>query len=80
MTPPCASRRTPCTARGIARVPCSRCGAPSVPQRQACANGRRDVGRCLACDIALNRMALMFMRLPNADALMVADEARVRGE
>lgn len=41
--PPYTGRRPPYTARGIARVPCTRCGAPGVHQWQACANGRRFV-------------------------------------
>lgn len=65
-------RRTPYTARGIRRVPCVRCGKPSVHQWQACANGRWFVACCAACDVALNRLALRFFRIPNADALLAA--------
>lgn len=65
-------RRKPYSARGIRRVPCSRCGAPSVHQWAACANGNRYVGLCATCDIGLNRVALRFMRVPHADALVAA--------
>lgn len=63
-------RRQPYTARGIGRVPCRRCGAPSFHQWQVCANGNRWLGVCVACDVALNRVALEFMRVPNAEALL----------
>lgn len=57
-------RRRPYTASGIQRVPCSRCGRPSAHQWQACANGRRFTALCLRCDVALNVLALRFMRIP----------------
>jgi hypothetical protein len=63
-------RRKPYTQRGIARVPCTRCGAPSKFQWQCCANDNLWLGLCLACDIELNRTALTFMRVHYADALM----------
>lgn len=57
-------RKKPYTEIGISRVPCRRCGKPSVHQWQCCANGNRWMGVCLDCDIELNRIALEFFRLP----------------
>lgn len=63
-------RRTPYTERGIRRVPCARCGLPSVHQWSTCANGNRWVAVCEACDLALNAIGLRFFRIPNRDALL----------
>jgi hypothetical protein len=71
-------RRMPYTRGGIGRVPCSRCGKPSVHQWQACANGRYFVGICLDCDIAVNRLVLKYLRIPNVRALLRAYERRAR--
>lgn len=57
-------RKTPYTERGISRVPCSRCSAPSVFQWQVCADNRVFRGVCRRCDVALNSMVLRFMRDP----------------
>lgn len=65
-------RRKPYTEIGIRRVPCSRCGSPSTQQWQVCANGNRWLGVCLPCDVELNRLALEFMRVPNAAELLAA--------
>lgn len=65
-------RRKPYTAIGIRRVPCARCGEPSSQQWQVCANGNRWLGICWPCDVALNRLALEFMRVPNAETLIAA--------
>lgn len=59
-------RTKPYTARGISRVPCSRCGKPSVHQWNICADGNQFRGCCVACDVDLNRMVLRFMRIPDA--------------
>ena len=67
-------RRKPYTERGISRVPCRRCGAPSKQQWQVGANGSRWLGVCAACDLELNRMTLAFFRLPNQAVLMAAYE------
>jgi hypothetical protein len=67
-----SGRRAPYTERGISRVPCSRCSAPSRHQWQVCANGNRWLGICWPCDVALNRIALEFMRVPDADRLLAA--------
>lgn len=60
-------RRQPYTERGILRLPCARCGRPASQQWLACADG---VWRpiCARCDVGFNRMALRFMRDPQADA------------
>lgn len=63
-------RRKPYTEIGIRRVPCERCGKPSVHQWQVCANDNLYLGCCLACDIELNRMALDFFRVFGRGALM----------
>jgi hypothetical protein len=65
-------RTKPYTERGIGRIPCSRCGQPSVHQWQVCANGNRYLGICRPCDIELNKLALGFMRVPNATELLKA--------
>lgn len=70
-------RRRPYTVRGVRRRPCSRCGVPARFQWSACANGNRYVPLCPDCDIALNRLALHFMRVPNADALLAAYEVQM---
>lgn len=72
-----AGRARPYTARGIRRVPCSRCGAPSVHQWQVCANDNRFLGVCAACDVGLNALALRFMRVPGAARLLAAYRRRV---
>lgn len=77
MSPRRVGRRRPYTARGIARVPCCRCGQPSVHQWQACANDRLYVGVCPACDVALNALALRFMRIPHAGALLARYRRRL---
>ena len=63
-------RLKPYTSIGISRVPCCRCGAPSVHQWQCCANGNRYMTVCVACDIAMNAAALRFVRHPHAAELM----------
>ncbi len=63
-------RRKAYTEIGISRVPCSRCGKPSVHQWQVCANGNRYLGVCTDCDMDLNRVALEFMRVPNIEELL----------
>lgn len=71
-------RRKPYTAIGIRRVPCTRCGAPSVHQWSVCANGNRYLGCCERCDVLLNRLVLRFFRIPNAAALLLRYVARDR--
>ena len=65
-------RRKPYTQRGISRVPCARCGAPSTQQWQICADHRLFRGLCTACDVELNRLVLDFVHDPLADEKMDA--------
>lgn len=75
-----SGRRKPYTARGISRVPCSRCGKPSTQQWTVCANGNRYLGCCNDCDIRLNWLALEFFKVPNRVALMKRyEEKTTRG-
>lgn len=63
-------RRKPYTLKGIGRVPCIRCGRPSVHQWQICADGGQYRGSCDACDIALNGLVMEFMKIPDRKAKM----------
>jgi len=74
------SRRKPYTEIGIGRVPCFRCGLPSVFQWQICADGRVFRGLCSGCDVALNATVLRFMRDPKAAEKMAAYRNRVAQE
>jgi hypothetical protein len=67
------NRREPYTEIGIRRLKCIRCGeGPAVFQWQICSDGNKYRPLCAACDIALNRMVLTWMRHPQATQL--ADE------
>ncbi len=72
------SRRTPYSWRGIRRIPCARCGAPSEQQWQICADGNRWRGLCTTCDVELNALVLSFVRDPDR-ALKIAVYRRRRG-
>ena len=54
-------RKEPYTAIGISRVPCFRCGKPSMHQWQICSDGRLFRPLCQECDIAMNEMVLKWM-------------------
>ena len=71
-------RHKPYSARGIRRVPCFRCGAPSEHQWHICADGNRPRGLCAACDIALNDLVLKFMGDPERRKKMTAYTKRAR--
>lgn len=58
-------RKAPYSAIGIKRIPCARCGAPSVHQWQICSDGNQYRGLGLDCDIALNKTVLRFMGFPD---------------
>jgi NAD-dependent SIR2 family protein deacetylase len=62
-------RREPYTVIGISRLRCIRCGAPAKFQWSICADGNNHRPLCLDCDVALNRMVLVWMRHPNAEKL-----------
>lgn len=55
-------RRTPYSDRHVAKMPCARCGKPSLHQWQICADDNRFRGICEACDILLNDLVLRFVR------------------
>ena len=55
-------RREPYTERGIGRVPCARCGKPSIEQWNICALGGGYFGVCAECDTLLNELVLRFFR------------------
>ncbi len=57
-------RFNPYTNRGISRVPCCRCGNPSTQQWNICADNNIYRGICTICDIQLNAMVMIFMRVP----------------
>ncbi len=63
-------RTKPYTERGIRRIPCPRCGKPSVHQWQICATGRIFMPMCAKCDVELNEYILTFFNYPNREALM----------
>ncbi|RYG88413.1 MAG: hypothetical protein EON59_04505 [Alphaproteobacteria bacterium] len=64
-------RTKPYTARGISRVPCLRCGKPSVHQWNICSLPGQH-GICTPCDIALNEAVLAFMGVPDEGARIAA--------
>ena len=63
-------RKKPYTARGIVRMKCQRCSRKALFQWNCCANGNRWVPVCEKCDIALNKAAMEFFRIPNRRALL----------
>jgi NAD-dependent SIR2 family protein deacetylase len=65
-------RAKPYTTEEIKKARCARCGEPSQFQWQACANEHRYSPLCADCDYRLNELALRFMRIKNADALLAA--------
>lgn len=60
-------RREPYTVAGVRRLPCFRCGQPSLHQWSACSDGNLWRPLCLACDIALNRLVLEWMGFDQAE-------------
>lgn len=73
-----SARKEPYTERGISRVPCSGCGAPSVYQWQVCADGNVYRGVCASCDYEVNLMVMRFMhRIPGRTKKMVAYAKRL---
>lgn len=63
-------RKKPYTARGIRRVPCLRCGRPSVTQWSICADGNQQRGTCMDCDLELNRLVLEWAGFPDVEERM----------
>ena len=73
-------RLRPYTSRGIKRVPCFRCGAPSRHQWNICALGPGFNAMCLDCDIALNRLVLEWTGLDDCHELADAYAVKARAE
>lgn len=71
-------RSKPYTTAGIKRLPCARCGSKASSQWQVCADGRLFRPLCASCDIDLNRMVLLWMNDPEAEAKAVAYAERDR--
>lgn len=61
-------RREPYTDAGVRRLKCVRCGQPAVHQWQTCADDNLWRPICKQCDVALNHLALTFMKDPDAEA------------
>ena len=70
------TRTKPYTSARIRRVPCVRCGAPSVCQWQICSDGNQYRGFCRSCDVAMNALVLEFVGFPDWKAKLAAYEAR----
>ena len=71
-------RRKPYTARGIRRVPCVKCGRPSMQQWQICSLDNRWMGVCADCDVKLNAAVLKFLGF-NATPFLRRYERRLKG-
>ena len=72
------TRTTPYSYRGLGRVPCKRCGGKSEFQWNICALGVSYYGICKECDIALNKLVLEFMRVPDWEKHAAEYERMVR--
>ena len=67
-------RTKPYTATGLKRVPCFKCGKPSVSQWQVCSLNNEYKGVCRECDIKLNRIVLKFMKIPAKEVYCLIEE------
>lgn len=67
-------RRKPYTEIGINRVPCYRCGEPSLRQWQICSLNNEYKGLCRECDIKLNRIVLEFMNIPTKEVYCLIED------
>jgi hypothetical protein len=76
---PTGNRTKPYTEAGIKRLKCVRCGQRAYSTWQACADGGFHRPLCLDCDIALNRMVLIWMAHPWATQLAAEYEQQARG-
>lgn len=70
-------RRKPYTEIGIRRIPCYRCGAPSVHQWQVCADKNTYRGLCVPCDFGLNKAVMEYMGRPGWQKKVRAYAARL---
>lgn len=75
---PTHNRREPYTAAGIARMRCVRCDDKAVHQWQVCADGNNYRPLCLACDIALNKLVLVWAGDPRAAEKVARYERKQR--
>jgi NAD-dependent SIR2 family protein deacetylase len=57
----------PIAVEEIWETPCVRCGAHSQCQWAICANNGNHLPLCIDCDIALNRLILMFLNVEPDD-------------
>lgn len=64
-------RKKPYTDIGIARMACIRCGGKAKFQWQICSDGNNYRPICTACDVALNRLVLKWMKHPQAQGLAI---------
>ncbi len=67
----------PYTAIGISRVPCKRCGQPSRYSWQICSLNNSWMGVCTKCDIALNKLVLLFFKVGGWKELISTYRRRV---
>jgi len=70
-------RRKPYTSIGIKRIPCKKCGKPSVYQWSSCSLGNSYFGVCADCDIRLNNLLLVFFDIDNRVELIDSYRKRV---
>lgn len=61
-------------------VPCIRCGHPSQCQWAVCANDKRFLPLCIECDIALNRLVMMFLNFDDPDEFIADYRAKLISE
>ena len=76
---PLRERVTPYTEVGVRRLRCVRCGERAHAQWQVCADGNVYRPICKGCDIALNRLAMEFMRPPGWRAKLRTYVEALRG-
>jgi len=64
-------RRKPYTARGINRVPCAKCGAPSTAEWRICADNAYR-GLCSKHDLELNELVMKWAFGNSRDDALIA--------
>ena len=62
-------RKQPYTLAGMRQLKCVRCGGQACAQWQICADQNNFRPLCIGCDIALNKMVLLWMGHPRAKEL-----------
>ena len=63
-------KKTPYTAKQIAKAKCGRCGEPAAFQWQVCADDKTYRPICRACDLHLNRLFLEMIHAPDIETKM----------